>query len=265
VLALDDVYVQHAKAHVPALARVTLCVSPGEVVVLVGANGAGKSTLLRVSGGLLEPSRGTVRIGGADARTLPRRRMARAVAFVAQSEAAASGFRVREIVAMGRAPHQGAWMMERPTDRRAIEQAMARAELGPLEDRRIETLSGGEQRRVAIARALAQEPALLLLDEPAANLDVRHRLELHETLARVAGSDAMACIVATHDLDAAARFASRVVLLREGRVIADGRPEDVLTAPRLRAALDAEVDVGIHEPSGSRYFVPIKSQRDQST
>jgi iron complex transport system ATP-binding protein len=102
-----------------------------------------------------------------------------------------------------------------------------------------------------------------LLDEPAANLDIRHRLELHETLARVAAQDGMACLVATHDLDAASRFASRVVLLKGGRVEADGAPDDVLTPPRLRATLGADVDVGVHNASGSRYFVPVRAHRDR--
>jgi iron complex transport system ATP-binding protein len=259
LLALHEVCVRYASATAAALERVSLCVASGEVVVLVGANGAGKSTLLRVSAGLIEPNRGTVRIAGVDARRLSRRAIARAVAFVAQSEAVAGGFLVREVVAMGRAPHQGAWMIESEADRQAIDEAMARTELEPLANRRVETLSGGEQRRVAIARALAQRPGLLLLDEPAANLDVRHRLELHETLARIAATDRIACVVATHDLDAAARFASRVVLVRNGRIEATGTPDEVLTPARLRAVLDADVDVGVHGPSGSRYFVPIRS------
>jgi iron complex transport system ATP-binding protein len=233
-------------------------VTSGEVVVLVGANGAGKSTLLRVAAGLLTPSSGTVRIAGADVRTLSRRATARSVAFVAQSESVPGGFRVREVVAMGRAPHQGGWMTESASDRAAIDDAVARAELEPLADRRIETLSGGEQRRVAVARALAQRPSLLLLDEPAANLDVRHRLELHDALARIAAHDGIACVVATHDLDAAARYASRVVLLRKGQITAEGSPDQVLTPASLRTTLDVEVDVGIHGPSGSRYFVPLR-------
>jgi iron complex transport system ATP-binding protein len=261
VLALDGVCVRHANTHAVALGGVTLCARAAEVVALVGANGAGKSTLLRVSAGLLEPSEGTVRIAGTDARQLTRKDIARVVAFVAQSEAVPAGFRVREIIAMGRAPHQGAWMTERPADRDAIEQAMARTDLEALANRTVETLSGGEQRRVAVARALAQKPSLLLLDEPAANLDVRHRLELHETLARVAKDEGIACVVATHDLDAAARHASRVVLLKSGRVVADGSPDGVLTPALLRTALDAEVDVGTHGPSGSRYFVPLKPRQ----
>jgi iron complex transport system ATP-binding protein len=260
VLALDDVCVRHANAPALALESVSLCVAAGGVVVLVGANGAGKSTLLRVSAGLLEPTSGTVRIGGVRTRELPRRAVARKVAFVSQNEPVPSGFRVREVVAMGRAPHQTGWMLESPADREAIDDAMNRAELEPLSDRRLETLSGGEQRRVAVARALAQRPSLLLLDEPAANLDVRHRLELHEALARIASRDGIACVVATHDLDAASRFASRVVLLARGRVAADGSPDEVLTPARLCAALGAEVDVGVHGPSGTRYFVPLRSR-----
>lgn len=254
MLSLDRVELYYD--HVYALKGVSIELSKGETVALIGANGAGKSTLLRVGAGLLEPFEGTVRIGGADVRQLSRRHVARVVAFVAQNESVPAGFRVREIVAMGRAPHQGAWMTENAADEKAIAQAMARTDLEALANRAVETLSGGEQRRVAIARALAQQPELLLLDEPAANLDVRHRLELHETLSRIAEARRIGCIVATHDLDAVARHASRVVLLKGGRVVADGSPDDVLVPDLLRTTLDAEVEVGIHGPSGSRYFVP---------
>jgi iron complex transport system ATP-binding protein len=234
---------------------VSLRVKPGEVAVLLGANGSGKSTLLRVAAGIIAPSEGQVRALGRDVRGLDRRLLARLVAFVPQSEAVALGFRVREVVAMGRAPHQGGWMREREDDRVAIDEAIARCDLAAHVARRVEELSAGEQRRVALARALAQRPRVLLLDEPAAFLDVRHRLELHDLLAEIAVRDAVACVVAMHELDAAAHLASHVLLLREGRVVAAGAPDEVMTPGRLRETFDADVDVSVHPPSGRRYFV----------
>lgn len=189
---------------------------------------------------------------------MDRRAAARAVAFVPQSELAAAGFRVREVVAMGRAPHQSGWMRERPEDRAAVDEAIARCDLASVEGRAVDTLSGGEQRRVAVARALAARPHVLLLDEPGAFLDVRHRLEQSDSLVDLARRDRLACVVSMHDLDGAARVADHVVLLRAGRVVAAGPPAEVMTSALLRATFDADVDVGLHAPSGRRYFVPLR-------
>jgi iron complex transport system ATP-binding protein len=254
-LSVEAVSVRYPRAPHPALQTVCLSVQPGEIAVLLGANGSGKSTLLRVAAGILSPTEGEVRVLGHNVVGLDRRILARLVAFVPQSEAVALGFRVHEVVGMGRAPHQGGWMRERPGDRVAVEEAIERCDLAALATRRVEELSAGEQRRVALARALAQRPRVLLLDEPAAFLDVRHRLDLYDLLADVVARDAVACVVAMHELDAAAHLGSSALLLREGRVIAAGTPDEVMTPVRLREAFDADVDVSIHAPSGRRYFV----------
>jgi iron complex transport system ATP-binding protein len=256
-LELDHVSVVYRGSPTPALAEVTLGVRAGDLVALLGANGAGKSTLLRVAAGLVAATSGTARVGGRDLPQISRQALARHLAFVPQSETMPVGFRVRDVVAMGRAPHQGAWMRETAEDAAAIDDAVGRCDLARLVGRSVETLSGGEQRRVAIARALAQRPRVLLLDEPAAFLDVRHRLGFYELLAETAARDGIACAVAMHDLDAAARFATSVVLMREGRVLASGKPDEVMSAEQLGAALDAEIAVGVHPPSTRRYFLPL--------
>lgn len=258
-LDLERVSVIYPGSLTPALSDVTLRVGPGEVAALLGANGSGKSTLLRVAAGLVEPTSGSARVGGREIRGASRRDVARRVAFVGQTEGVPAGFRVRDVVAMGRAPHQGIWMHETSEDRAAVDDAIGRCELRALADRPVETLSGGEQRRVAIARALAQRPAVLLLDEPAAFLDVRYRLAFYGLLAEAARRDRVACAVAMHDLDAAARFATSAVLLQGGTLIASGTPSEVMTAERLGAALGAELAVGVHGPTGERYFLPVKT------
>ncbi len=244
-LALEDASVRYHGRETPALDGVSLIARAGEVTALLGANGAGKSTLLRVVAGLLVPDPGTLRLGGVDARTLDRREMARRVALVPQTERVADGFRVREVVGMGRSPHLDGWMRPRLEDEAAVADAMARCDLAHLADRDVATLSGGEHRRVAIARALAQlfrpspgRPSVLALDEPAAFLDIKHRLALREVLAEVAKRDGVACIAALHDLEDAARLASQIVLLRGGKVLAAGAPAEVMTRELLARAFD---------------------------
>jgi iron complex transport system ATP-binding protein len=260
MLSVERVTVRYEPHRRAALEDASLDVRPGEVTALLGSNGAGKSTLLRVAAGLVRPSRGRASLDGRDLAAWDPRALARQVALVTQGGPPAAGFRVRDVVAMGRAPHQGAWMTERREDAQAVEEAIALCDLAMLAERPVEALSGGEQRRVAIARALAQKPRVLLLDEPAAFLDVRHRLMLHELLARIAARDAIACVVATHDLDAAARFATSAVLMREGRVVAAGPPDGVMLPDRLAAVFDAEIATGTHPPSGRPYFIPLQAQ-----
>jgi iron complex transport system ATP-binding protein len=239
----------------------SLTVHQGRFVALLGPNGAGKSTVLRLAAGLLDCASGAVRVAGCNVRSMDRRAIARQVAFVPQAEMTAVGFRVREVVEMGRAPHQDLWMHERAADRAAVDLAIARCDLSHIADRTCETLSGGERQRVAVARALASRPRLLLLDEPAASLDARHRLELHDLLADAARTDRIACVMSTHDLDAAARLADHVVLMKEGRVVASGAAADVMTVAQLAATFDVDVHVGVHEATGRRYFVPLRGRR----
>lgn len=246
-----------------AVEDVSLSVRAGEIAVVLGANGAGKSTLLRVACGLLTPEAGTVHLGGRDIATLERRDIARAVALVAQDERVPEGFTVREVVAMGRAPHQDGWQHESRDDRAAIDLALERSRLTALAGRRVDMLSGGEQRRVAMARAMAQGAPVLALDEPAAFLDVRYQLELHDRLLDLARGG-VACIVAMHDLDAAARVASHVTLLRAGRVVAAGPPGDVMIPSRLAETFDAELDVLVHEGTGARVFVPLRAKETRA-
>jgi len=255
MLLVEHVSARYRKMPDFALKNVTLRAQPGELVVLLGANGSGKSTLLRVAAGIVRPDSGDVFVAGRRVAALDRRELARLVAFVPQSEAVAIGFRVREVVAMGRAPHQDRWMREGPQDRAATDEAIVRCDLEALVDRRVETLSAGEQRRVAVARALAQRPNVLLLDEPAAFLDVRHRLELQDLLLDVTARSQVTCVVAMHELDAAAHLASKTVLLRRGVPVASGTPGDVMTPERLRQAFDAHIDVSVHEATGRKYFV----------
>jgi iron complex transport system ATP-binding protein len=240
------------------LRGVSLDVAPGELISILGPNGAGKSTLLRVLAGALAPHAGDVRLDDTPLVSLDRRAIARAIAFVTQTETVAFGFRVSEVVMMGRAPHQGAWMRASEKDAAIVDDAIARCDLDALRSRPVHELSGGEQKRVAIARALAQEPRVLLLDEPAAFLDVKHQIALHEMLHQEVSRRKLACVVVMHDLNAAAQYASRVVLMKDGEAISIGTVADVMTYARLKETFEADLYVGVNELTGDRFFLPMR-------
>ncbi len=256
MISLEGVTVRYGEG-VPALDGVSLDVSKGEVVAVLGPNGAGKSTLLRVMAGSLAPAAGTVRLEGSDVSGLDRRGLARRVGFVTQTADVAFGFSVREVVMMGRAPHQGNWMNATEADEHAVDEAMRRLELVDLVSRHVDALSGGEQKRVAIARALAQSPSLLLLDEPGAFLDVRHQLALYDLLVELA-EGGLAVVLTMHDINAAAQYASRVALLKSGSLVAIGAIDEVLTYRRLRETFDADLYCGVNDVNGARFFLPMR-------
>jgi iron complex transport system ATP-binding protein len=240
------------------LQSVDLQVAAGEIVCVLGSNGAGKTTLVKVASGLLPPRSGEVRLLGQPLAERARSEVARLLAVVEQSQAIAGSFTVRQVVAMGRAPHQGPWMQEAADDARVVDEAMARCDVTALATRPANALSGGEQKRVAVARALAQEPKVLLLDEPGAFLDVRHQLELYELLVAEVKQRRLACLVVMHDLNIAAQFADRVVLMRAGKVVAAGTVAEVMTGPILREVFDVELYCGVNERNGAPYFLPMR-------
>lgn len=242
------------------LSDVSLTISPGEILAILGPNGAGKSTLLRILAGTLRPERGDVRLFGVALASLTRGQVARDVAFVMQNEEIRFSFTVREVVLMGRAPHQAARMHPSEDDLRIVDEVLDQCDLRQLSGRAVAELSGGERKRVAIARAFAQSARVVLLDEPTASLDVPHEVMLFEQLADAARRDGKACVVVTHDLQLAAAHASRVALLKGGRLLALGSVDDVLTGPRLSEAFDWPIDAGCLGGTKSRVFVPRRGR-----
>jgi iron complex transport system ATP-binding protein len=199
----------------------------------VGPNGSGKSTLLRVLAGLWRQAGGVVTLDGRRLEQISRAEYARRVALLPQDTHCEFAFTVEEIVGMGRHPHLGAFASARDEDRRAVQDAIVTCDLAHLRARTIDRLSGGERQRVVIARCLAAKPAVLLLDEPTAHLDLEHALSVL-TLCRALADRGTAVVFATHDLGNAARFATDSVLLQGGRIVASGPPAAVLTPARLR-------------------------------
>jgi iron complex transport system ATP-binding protein len=253
VWSLGGVHFQHHGATRRTLDNITLDIATGRMTAVLGPNGAGKSTLLHVLLGTLTPNAGEVRFQGRVLSEWSRKELAREIGVVPQGEAEPQ-FSAREIVAMGRYPYLGPWQRERPEDDAAIRRAMERCDVTEFSDRWLSTLSGGERQRVRVARALAQEPSALVLDEPTTFLDVRHEMTTFALLRdlRDAGTT---IVLATHNLNLAARYADDLVLMREGRVAAYGPPASVLTAERVEDVYEWPVAVVSHE-SGAPQVVP---------
>ena len=218
------------------LSNVHLSVTPGELVGLIGPNGAGKTTLLKVIGGLWSGAKGEITLLDRPLARYSARDVARTIAQVPQITALDFPFSVRQVVLMGRNPHLSRFELETERDRRIAEQAMKRTKTLDLAERMIGTLSGGERQRVLIARALTQEARLLLLDEPTANLDIQHQIGILELVQGLIREDGLGAVAAVHDLELAARFCDRLVLMDHGAVLAEGTPEDVLSPDILRRA-----------------------------
>ena len=231
------------------LDQVDLNADKGELVGLIGPNGAGKTTLLRTIGGLLKAREGAVLLDGDEVSRMDTGQRAKSIAQVAQLPPLAQGFTALEVVMMGRYPHMGRLQSERSVDRYAVRQALDTAGAGALADRTLETLSGGERQGVFVARALAQEPRLLLLDEPTSNLDINHQARFFHII-RGLVDDGITAVAAIHDLSLAARFCDRLVLLNKGVVVAEGLPRDVLTPKNIEVAFGVRAIVSSDPASG---------------
>ncbi len=225
----------------PVLRGVNLEVGTGRLLCLLGPNGSGKTTVLRCMLGLLRPAAGRVLLAGRDVADYSDRQLARVMAYVPQFPASAFAFTVRQIVMMGRYAHMGPLGLARAIDRGVVQQAMIMTETADLAGRTLEALSGGEAQRVMIARALAQQPKVLLLDEPTSHLDIKHQLGIYRMLVRLAHEWPMAVVCVSHDVNLAGRFADELVLLRDGEVVAAGRPGEVIRPDVLRRTYSVEV------------------------
>jgi iron complex transport system ATP-binding protein len=222
------------------LRDVSLALCPGEVAGLIGPNGAGKSTLLKVLSDIWKAASGRITLCGQPLSSYRPRQIARLIGQVGQSNVLDAPFAVRDVVLMGRNPHLGRFEIERPQDRQVAEEAMRATHTLALADRPITTLSDGERQRTFLARALAQEPSILLLDEPTSNLDIRHQIDILATVQRLAHQRRLGVLIAMHDLSLAARFCDRLILMCEGAVIAEGTPEAVLAPEHLASAFGVQ-------------------------
>jgi iron complex transport system ATP-binding protein len=254
-LEARDLAVRYGNAGL-ALDGVSCGVSGGRFLAVVGPNGSGKTTLVRALSGLVRLERGEVRVEGTPVLQWTRRALARVLAVVPQGEDIAFPLRVEETVMLGRYARLGPFAAPGAADRAAVGDALARCDVAAFAGRTIDSLSGGEWQRVRLARALAQEPRILVLDEPTTSLDVRHEMELFELVRRLVDGG-LAGLVITHHINLAARFADRMILLSAGRVAAEGSPTEVLRRETLREVFEWPVAVTTW-CDGSPQVVPLR-------
>ena len=245
----------------PVVAGVTFQVHQGEFVGLIGPNGSGKSTLLRVISRVLSPQKGVVLIDEREISGFGREELARRLAVVAQESQLHFDFTVSEIVWLGRIPHLKRFQREGAADESIVDQALTLTDLQPFANRLVTALSGGERQRVAIARALAQTPEILLLDEPTAHLDLNYQLSLLDLIWKLNRTEGLTVMVALHDLNLAAQYCDKLILLQEGRIYNVGRPKDVITEHTINEVYGVEAIVSPHPVLGTLSVYPVSQVR----
>ena len=230
----------------PTLREINFALECGGLCALLGPNGSGKTTLLKLLLGILSPTRGNVFYQATDLKKMTRREIAKRIALVPQEMNLQFGFTVEQMVMLGRTPHVGALSGAKKNDRAVVEHAMEMMEIREMRDRVVTELSGGEQQRVVIAMALAQEPQVLLLDEPTVHLDINHQIEILELLKNLNRERGLTVLATMHDLNLAALYFDNLILLERGRIVAQGAPQTVLNAEQIRSVFNASVMVQPH-------------------
>ena len=241
----------------PVLHDISMTIGPGEFVAFIGPNGAGKSTLLKILGGLIRGYKGTVEFHSLSLSTFAPADLARRVAFVPQETHMVFPFTVAEIVMMGRLPHRTAGnLFDSPKDSEWSRKAMALTDITSLSPRTFNELSGGERQRTVLASALAQDPEILLLDEPTAHLDLKHQIHFYDILESLNRERQMTIVSVTHDVNLAARYAKRVTAIRDGTIVADGTPDQVLTPEHLYDVFEITAAVFKRPDDRGNYIIP---------
>ena len=251
-LSLNRVSFSYSDA--PVLHHIDLAIEKGQMVALLGPNGSGKTTLIKLMSGVLKPTRGDINVDGSGLSRMKRREVAQRVAVVPQQFSMPFAFTLREVVLLGRTPFLKAFSDEGKRDQRVVEQAIALIGIEKLQHRYFNELSGGERQKAILAMALAQEPSLLLLDEPTAHLDINHQVEILGLVKGFNREYGITVIAAMHDLNLAALYFDRLILLKEGRIFIDGDPEKVLTEDIIKEVFSASVQVTQHPVTKSPHI-----------
>jgi len=243
-LRLENVYLGYRDHNV--LTDVNLEVKPGEILGIIGPNGSGKSTLIKGMSRIIEPSSGQIFIDGSKIDKLKYKDLAKLVAIVPQNAGLPPLFTAIEVVMLGRTPHLGLLRYESEADLTIVKEAMKATNTIHLAERRIGELSGGEKQRLVIARSLAQEPKIMLLDEPTSNLDIKYQIETLDLVYQLCREQKLIVVAALHDLNLAAQYCDRLVMLNEGRVYGQGIPEEIVNSKIIKEVYGADVHVYPH-------------------
>lgn len=241
----------------PVVAELSFAVPKGRVTCILGPNGCGKSTLLQALARLLRPVSGGVLLDGQLISKLPTKEVARRVGLLPQGPVAPAGLTVADLVARGRFPHQGLLQQWSFEDEAAVEHALEVTQVAGLRTRAVDELSGGQRQRVWIAMALAQDTPVLLLDEPTTHLDIAHQLEVLDLLAELNRSQERTVVMVLHDLNEAARYGHHLVAMRDGRIVAQGTPEAVVTAETVREVFGIDSRILTDPVTGTPLLVPV--------
>ncbi len=237
------------------LRDINLAVKAGEMVGLLGPNGSGKSTLIKLASGIIKSREGEIHLDGTSLRELNHKSIARRIAVVPQQFHVSFAFTVAEIVMLGRIPFLKPFGEESVTDKRLVSDMLELVGLTRLKERRFDELSGGERQKVILAMALAQEPKLILLDEPTAHLDITHQVEILELVKKLNNERGLTVLAAIHDLNLASLYFNRLILLKEGQIFADGTPSQVLTEKTIGEVFSASVRIEPHPATGVPHVV----------
>mgnify|MGYP006269432727 CR=1 FL=1 len=246
------------------LRDINLSITDGEMVGLIGPNGCGKTTLLKLASGILSPVRGEISLGGVNLRKLSRKKVAQHVAVVPQYFNIPFAFTVEEVVLLGRTPFVNAMSGETKRDREMSVMALELAGINHLQNRYFNDLSGGERQKVILAMALAQEPKMLLLDEPTTHLDISHQCEILELVKKLNREQGVTVVAAMHDLNLASLFFDRLVLLKDGIIVADGTPQEVLTENKIQEVFSASVKVSQHPVTSVPHIVVLPREASKN-
>ena len=253
MLKLEDVTLAYDREIV--LSGIDLEVRAGEILALIGPNGSGKSTLIRAMSNVLPPKEGKISLNGQNISSIKRNELARVMAVVPQNPYLPPAFTSLELVLLGRTPHLGFLRYESDRDFDIVWKAMDITQTRYLAERRVGELSGGERQRLTLACALAQEPKILLLDEPTAHLDINYQMETLEIVRKLCSAQNLAAVMAMHDLNLAAQYSDRLILLSEGRIWAEGSPQEIITPENIKEVYKAEVCIYPHPLNGIPYVL----------
>lgn len=267
VLCAHDLRAEHvslAYDHRLVCDSLSVAIPHGKITVIVGANACGKSTLLRGLARLLQPTAGTVLLDGRDIHRLPTKQVATRLGILPQQPIAPEGITVSDLVSRGRNPHQRFFRQWSQADEAAVEQALHLTRTADLADHSVDELSGGQRQRVWIALALAQDTPLMLLDEPTTFLDLAHQIDILDLLAELNEADSRTIVLVLHDLNLACRYAHHLIAMRDGRIVTEGPPDDVVTADLVADVFDLPSRVIPDPVTGTPLVIPIPA-RHRST